>query len=73
MDKMEQFLSAEEVAAAAKMEFQVDLNDGGAVMVKAQELNRAAQKTHDYSPVERLTALFDTYNKMSGTEQKKAA
>ncbi len=63
-ERGEEFRSHEEVAAAIQAEFQItpkDLKDNRVVVLaRAKGLNDAAQKTHDYSQVERLTYLLDT-------------
>lgn len=74
----QEFRSAEEVLAAAQANFGVDLRDRSAVHAKAQALNEAARKAggRDYSQVERLTALFNQYDRLTGegaAVEKKAA
>lgn len=65
--------NSEEVAAAAQMEFDVDLNDRGLVHAKAVALNKEAQKSHDYSKVERLTRLLEMHDRMTGKGEEGAA
>ncbi|OGL66854.1 hypothetical protein A3F52_05240 [Candidatus Uhrbacteria bacterium RIFCSPHIGHO2_12_FULL_47_11] len=77
----EGYRSVEEVAAAIKVEFQINpeelKSNRGAVMAKAIKLlNGMAQKSHDYSKIERLTQLLNIYDRMSGGAEgtlKKAA
>ncbi|GEM_PF-3673661 len=76
-ERSEEFRSIDKVLAAAQQDFQVDLNDRGAVMAKSLELNAAARKAgkSDHSKEERLADLLATYDRMSGKSQdlRKAA
>lgn len=61
------------ILAAAQQEFNVDLKDSGAVMSKGQELantaNRSGQQA-DHDKTDRLTQLFEAYQKAAGTGQE---